>query len=195
MIKYTMLLKRAFDLIFSLFLFLCLTPLLLPFLISIWLIDGSPIFFVQDRSGIHGKKIKLYKLRTYKGDKITHLGPLLRKLRIDEIPQLLNVIKGDLSIVGPRPLFLEYNELYSKNQKKRLLVKPGITGLAQIKGLNHLSWKNKFKYDVFYVEKRNFIFDCYIILNTFTLIIKLFFVTNPEYKFASKFEGNKKKYE
>ncbi len=190
-----MVLKRAFDLIFSLFLFLCLIPVLLPFVISILLIDGFPIFFIQDRSGIHGKKIKLFKLRTYKGDKMTHLGPLLRKLRIDEIPQLLNVIKGDLSIVGPRPLFLEYNELYSKDQKKRLLTKPGITGLAQIKGLNNLSWKQKFKYDVFYVEKSNFIFDCYIILKTFTLIIKLFFVANSEYKFSTKFEGNKKNYE
>lgn len=187
-----MLLKRAFDLVFSLFLFFLLLPVLICAAILILFIDGNPIFFVQDRSGIFGKKIKLYKLRTYKNNKMTQLGPFLRKFRIDEIPQLYNVIKGDLSIVGPRPLFLEYNELYSQYQRKRLLIKPGITGLAQIKGLNNLSWTQKFKYDVFYVKKRSFFFDCYIILNTFTLILKLFFVTNSEYNFETKFKGNKK---
>lgn len=105
-------------------------------------------------------------------DRLNHFGKLLRSSSMDELPQLINVLKGELSLIGPRPLHMEYNNYYSNDQKKRLNVKPGITGLAQVNGRNAISWTQKFKYDSWYVDNQNGILDFYILLKTFLKVIK-----------------------
>jgi lipopolysaccharide/colanic/teichoic acid biosynthesis glycosyltransferase len=184
--------KRIFDILFSIFVIIIFLPLFLLIFFLILFSSGSPVFFIQTRSGINGKKIRLFKFRTFEKNEITFIGHFLRKFRIDELPQFVNVLFGDLSIVGPRPLYIEYNELYSKIQRRRLLMKPGITGLAQIRGLNSLSWQHKFKYDVFYVNNYSLTLDLYILYKTFFILLSLIFINNNEYKFDTKFKGNKK---
>jgi len=142
----------------------------LPLLFIGWIgsmIDDAPIFYSQVRSGLAGAPFKLYKLRTMKGKEITRYGSILRRWSIDELPQLWNVIKGDMSMVGPRPLLVEYDQDYSDSQKRRLEVKPGITGLAQVNGRNSIGWEQRFEMDVQYVEKRSFWLDCHILIKTF----------------------------
>ncbi len=110
--------------------------------------------------------------QTSDAQRITRWGIFIRKISLDELPQFWNVLKGDMSMVGPRPLLLEYNNLYTKNQRKRLDVRPGITGLAQVKGRNLLSWKKKFRYDQFYVSKQTLYFDAWIIMRTIQKVWK-----------------------
>lgn len=140
---------------------------------------GSPILFKQQRPGLNGEPFQLYKFRTMTDkrdsagqlltdhERLTSFGRFLRKYSIDELPQLINVIKGDLSLVGPRPLLMEYLPLYTKEQTKRHLVKPGITGWAQVNGRNAISWDEKFKLDVWYVENHTFLLDVKILFLTF----------------------------
>ncbi|MEY2192759.1 sugar transferase [Neobacillus sp. BF23-41] len=170
--------KRPFDFLVSLVLFTSLFPIffILAFLVKLKL--GSPIIFKQLRPGLNGKPFNLYKLRTMTdqsdGDgellpdflRITPLGKFLRKYSLDEYPQLLNVIKGDISLVGPRPLLMEYLPLYTKEQSKRHQVKPGITGWAQINGRNAITWEEKFELDVWYVNNRSFLLDMKILFLT-----------------------------
>ena len=129
---------------------------------------GSPVLFVQVRPGVNGKPFKMIKFRTMRNaedkfgemlpdaKRITRLGPFLRTSSLDELPELWNVLKGDMSLVGPRPLLMEYLPLYSASQRRRHELKPGITGWAQVNGRNATSWEDKFKYDVWYVENQNF---------------------------------------
>ena len=174
--------KRLLDIFFSLLILLVTFPILILFLILIIVIDRQFPIFVQERSGLKGKKIFIYKLKTIKNknknSKISFLGKFLRLSKIDELPQLINVLKNDLSLVGPRPLYLEYNKYLTKKHKKRLLTKPGITGLSQIRLKNSSDWIKKFDYDVFYVENLNLKLDLYIILNSFFIVLKLIFVQN-----------------
>lgn len=140
---------------------------------------GAPILFKQQRPGLNGKPFQLYKFRTMTDkrdsagklmpdcERLTSFGRFLRKYSLDELPQLFNVIKGDLSLVGPRPLLMEYLPLYTKEQAKRHLVKPGITGWAQVNGRNAISWEEKFKLDVWYVENQTFLLDFKILFLTF----------------------------
>lgn len=181
---YTQYLKRWFDLTFSLFLILFLSPLLtLLCLIVALKFDGKPFFF-QLRPGYREHPIKVIKFKTMTDDKdsegnllpnharMTRIGVFLRKLSLDELPQLINVIKGDMSLVGPRPLLYKYIPLYSEEQKKRHLLKPGITGWAQVNGRNAISWTTKFKHDVWYIENVSFLLDMKILWMTFLKAIK-----------------------
>ena len=165
---------------------------------------SSPIFFVQTRAGKNGKPFRLYKFRTMankinqKKDnfeserkRVLKSTYFLRLLKFDEIPQFFNIIKGDLTLVGPRPLLVEYNELYNLEQKKRLSVLPGLTGWAQINGSNNISWKKKFELDIYYVKNQNFFLDIKIIILTiFYLIKKIVKGSNSKEKIiGKKFNG------
>ena len=169
-------LKLVLDYFLALF-FLIL--LFLPFLIiilAIYFIDGSPIFFTQKRAGKYGKSIKVIKFKTLVVENLkkkpSKLGIFLRITRLDEIPQIFNVLKGDLSFVGPRPLYIKYIKLYNSNQKIRLNMKPGITGWAQINGDNNISWKKKFDLDIWYVNNFNILIDFKIIFLTTLFLIR-----------------------
>ena len=184
------------------------SPLILFLLviISVYLMMtiSSPIFFVQTRAGKNGKPFRLYKFRTMankidqKKDnfeserkRVLKSTYFLRLLKFDEIPQFFNIIKGDLTLVGPRPLLVEYNELYNLEQKKRLSVLPGLTGWAQINGSNNISWKKKFELDIYYVKNQNFFLDIKIIILTiFYLIKKIVKGSNSKEKIiGKKFNG------
>lgn len=199
-----MMIKRVFDLMIVLF----FSPLILFLLviISIYLkmTISSPIFFVQTRAGKNGKPFRLYKFRTMankinqKKDnfeserkRVLKSTYFLRLLKFDEIPQFFNIIKGDLTLVGPRPLLVDYNELYNLEQKKRLSVLPGLTGWAQINGSNNISWKKKFELDLYYVKNQNFFLDTKIIILTiFYLIKKIIKGSNSKEKIiGKKFNG------
>lgn len=171
-------LKRYFDIVFSICVLFVTLPILLIGAILIQISIGRPIIFCQLRTGRDAQPFKLYKFRTMVNkydefnnllpdeERMTKIGKFIRSTSIDELPQLINVLKGGISIVGPRPLLLDYVPLYNARQKERLFVKPGITGLAQISGRNALSWERKFKYDVWYVKHQSMKLDCYIIVKT-----------------------------
>ncbi|ENQ3106090.1 Sugar transferase involved in LPS biosynthesis (colanic, teichoic acid) [Bacillus sp. 491mf] len=175
--------KRTFDLLISLFLLLCLSFVVLVVAVLVRLKLGSPIIFKQQRPGLYGKPFHVYKFRTMTDERddkgkllsdqvrLTTFGKFLRKYSLDELPQLINVVKGDISLVGPRPLLMEYLPLYTSEQAKRHDVKPGITGWAQVNGRNAITWEEKFKLDVWYVNNQSFLFDMKIL---FLTIIKVF---------------------
>ncbi|MBB6284649.1 sugar transferase EpsL [Geobacillus subterraneus] len=158
--------------------------------------------FKQQRPGLHGKPFYLYKFRTMmderdgKGEllpdhvRLTPFGQLLRKYSLDELPQLFNVLKGDISLVGPRPLLMEYLELYTPEQARRHEVKPGITGWAQVNGRNAISWEEKFKLDVWYVDNRTFWLDIKILFLTVIKVLKKEGINQSEYVTMEKFAGN-----
>ena len=172
------LIKRAFDVCAALIGLILLSPLMLIAACRIYGEAGRPLFFNSVRAGMGGRPFKLYKFRTMTNERdengdllpdaerLTPLGKKLRSTSIDELPQLLNVLKGDMSIVGPRPLPLEYVPRYSAEQKKRLDVPQGITGWAQIHGRNAISWEQKFAFDIWYVENRSIALDIKIIAAT-----------------------------
>lgn len=172
--------KRIFDLIFSLFLLILALPIVSFCILLILVIDKQSPFFFQERSGINGKNFKIIKLQSmkYKNNKleVTKLGKILRLFKFDELPQLINVLKNDMSIIGPRPLFIEFNQFYKKSHKLRLNIKPGITGLAQIKVRDSADWDQKFNFDVIYLKRMNYSLEIYIIIKTFILILKSFFI-------------------
>ena len=174
--------KRIIDFLTSIIL-LCLTlPIILFFCILIIIIDRQYPIFTQVRSGIFGKKIKILKLTTIiKKDgkiQISNLGRFLRLTKIDELPQLINVIKNDLSLVGPRPLYIEYNNFYSKYHLKRISIKPGLTGYSQIKLIDSNDWFKKFDLDIYYIENQSLILDLKIILQSIFLILNLLITIN-----------------
>lgn len=165
---------------------------------------GSPVVFKQTRPGQYGKPFDLYKFRTMTDEKnengellsdsvrLTKTGKILRKLSVDELPQLINVVKGDMSLVGPRPLLMEYVELYDERQLKRLDVKPGITGWAQVNGRNAISWEERFELDVWYVENQSFMLDMKILYMTLQKVIKSEGVSQPGQATMEKFTGSPK---
>lgn len=185
--------KRIVDIILSLLILSFLSPVILVVSILIRFKLGSPILFKQQRPGLNGKPFILYKFRTmtnsldkhgrYLSDelRLTPFGAFLRKYSLDEIPQFVNVLKGDLSIVGPRPLLMEYLPLYSKEQFKRHMVKPGITGWAQVNGRNAISWEEKFDLDVWYVYNYSFFLDLKILLLTVIKVMKKEGISQPGY--------------
>lgn len=181
---YRKFLKRFLDIIISLIFILCFWWLYIIIAILVRVKLGSPILFKQNRPGLNEKIFKMYKFRTMtnKKDSLGHLlpdverltpfGKFLRTTSLDEIPEIWNVLKGEMSIVGPRPLLIEYLGYYTVEENKRHSVKPGITGWAQINGRNALSWEEKFKYDIEYVNKVSFLFDFKIIFHTIKKVIK-----------------------
>ncbi|WP_419662633.1 undecaprenyl-phosphate galactose phosphotransferase [Desulfosarcina variabilis str. Montpellier] len=176
--------KRLFDLVLTVPAFLILSPLLLSIATSIRLIIGQPILFSQTRPGLDGMPFTLYKFRTMtdardeKGnllpdaDRLTPLGRFLRSTSLDELPELINILKGDMSIVGPRPLLMQYLDRYTPEQARRHEVKPGLTGWAQINGRNAISWEEKFALDVWYVDHRSFWLDLKIIALTVLKVLR-----------------------
>ena len=170
--------KRLFDIFVSFFGLLTLSPVLFLIAILIRVKLGSPILFQHSRPGKDGKLFNMIKFRTMKNEfdqsgrmlpdelRMTRLGSILRKSSLDELPELINVLKGDMSIVGPRPLLIEYLPLYSSEQARRHEVRPGITGWAQVNGRNAITWKKKFSLDVWYVDNQNLFLDLKIIFMT-----------------------------
>lgn len=175
--------KRLLDLIFGILVLFLASPLLLFGAIVVGISMGRPVLFRQTRPGFKGLPFLLYKFRTMRdaldangqplsdAERLTRWGALLRRTSIDELPQLINVLKGDMSIVGPRPLLMEYLPLYSPEQMRRHEVRPGITGWAQVNGRNALTWERKFELDVWYVDHQSFWFDIKILLLTIKMVL------------------------
>lgn len=194
--------KRLFDIVSSVIGLVILSPVLLLTTLMVYLLMGHPVIFIQERPGKDGKIFKLYKFRTMnqvmnsngilKSDdsRLTKFGLFLRKTSIDELPELWNILKGDMSVVGPRPLLVEYLPLYSQEQKQRHNVRPGLTGLAQINGRNAITWNEKFKYDIEYVKNISFWKDIKILVITFIKVFKSEGVTSDTSFTAEKFRGN-----
>lgn len=181
---YKIIIKRVLDIIISLIGLIILSPIFLLVFVCLMIVNKGKPFFFQERPGINTRVFKIIKFKTMndKIDKegnllpnnlrITKIGGFIRKTSIDEIPQLINVVKGDMSLVGPRPLLVRYLSLYNEEQKRRHDVKPGITGLAQVNGRNTITWSKKFEYDVHYVDNISFKLDIEIIFKTFMKVIK-----------------------
>lgn len=173
--------KRTFDFVVAILLLFALAPLMVLIAVAIRKSMGGAVLFSQARPGLNGKIFNMYKFRTMVPlaltrlqtdvERITKLGRWLRATSLDELPELVNVIKGEMSLVGPRPLLVEYLEKYTPTQMRRHEVLPGITGLAQVRGRNDLSWKNKFKYDVFYVDHVSLMLDFKILWETVGIVL------------------------
>lgn len=195
--------KRLFDFICSLLGIIVLSPVMVVVAILIKIKLGSPVIFKQQRPGLHGKPFYLYKFRTMTDERdengellpdhlrLTPFGQFLRKYSLDELPQLFNVLKGDISLVGPRPLLMEYLELYTPEQARRHEVKPGITGWAQVNGRNAISWEEKFKLDVWYVDNQSFWLDLKILFLTAIKVLKSEGISHEGHVTMEKFTGTK----
>ena len=194
--------KHGFDLLFALiFLFILLPVILLVALLLSFQNGGSP-WFMQTRPGKNGNLFTIYKFKTMRDipqnngqlqsdhDRMTPIGKIVRKLSLDELPQLINILKGEMSFVGPRPLLPEYLPLYSKEQSRRHNVRPGITGWAQINGRNSISWQEKFKFDVYYVDHQSFFLDLKILFLTVGKVFLSRDVNAGENITKEKFTGN-----
>lgn len=193
--------KRIIDLIVTIPLLIVTSPFILVISILVRMKLGSPILFRQLRPGLHSKPFHLYKFRSMNDERdnegnllsdhirLTGFGKLLRKYSLDELPQLWNVVKGDISLVGPRPLLMEYLPLYTEDQARRHNVKPGITGWAQVNGRNAISWEEKFKLDLWYVDNRSFGLDVKILCLTFLKVIKSEGIQNGNHATMPLFQG------
>jgi len=190
--------KRAFDILGAIFLLLFFLPFTIVIMIVLFFSNKGKIFFTQLRPGKEEKPFLLYKFRTMKDDvpeemsereRISGFGNILRKTSLDEIPQLIHVLEGKMSIIGPRPLLMEYLPLYSEVQRKRHSVLPGITGWAQVKGRNSISWKDRFELDVYYAENFSFGLDFKIVLLTFVKVILAKDIYDKNGQIVEKFKG------
>lgn len=200
--KFQNVVKRTIDIVCSGLGLIILSPILLITAMLIRIKLGSPIFFTQDRVGKDGKIFKMIKFRTMLDatdkwgeplpdeERMTPFGKFLRSTSIDELPELINVFKGDMSLVGPRPLLVEYIELYSPEQFRRHEVRPGITGWAQVNGRNSLSWSDRFKLDVEYVNKYNLFMDIKILFMTVFKVLKRDGISQEGHVTMEKFNGN-----
>ena len=194
--------KRLVDIVVASVALLLLSPVFLLVAYKVRKNLGSPIFFYQERPGENGKLFKMIKFRSMKDatdsegnalpdeQRITPFGQKLRSTSLDEMPQLFNVLKGDMSIVGPRPMLKEFVELYSPEQARRLEVKPGMTGLAQVSGRNELDYEERFKCDVWYVDHHNTLVDFRIMLQTVGVMLKREGINAPGHVGPSLFKGN-----
>lgn len=202
MIKIQKFIKRTIDILASAIGLTLLSPILIIVAILIRTKLGSPIFFIQDRVGKNGKIFKMIKFRTMLDatdkwgeplpdeERLTSFGKLLRSTSLDELPELINVFKGDMSLVGPRPLLVEYKKLYSKEQFRRHEVRPGITGWAQVNGRNTLAWNERFKMDVDYVDNFNIVMDFKILFMTVFKVLKRDGISQEGHATMEKFNGN-----
>ena len=199
---YELLLKRPMDFLLSFLALIFLSPILLFLAILVRLKLGTPVIFKQERPGRNEKSFYLYKFRTMTDKKdnlgnllsdeqrLTKFGRVLRSTSLDELPGLINILKGDLSIVGPRPLLVKYLPLYNENQKRRHEVRPGLTGLAQVNGRNAITWEKKFDYDIKYVTNITFLGDLLIILKTIKKVLIREGVTSVTSQTMEEFKGN-----
>jgi len=199
---YKNFIKPAIDFVLALVGFLFLSPVFVLVTIGLFFAnDGKPFFF-QLRPGKDGKIFKIVKFKTMTdkkdengnllpdADRLTKIGSFVRKTSLDEIPQLLNVIKGDMALVGPRPLLPKYLELYNDFQRRRNEVKPGITGWAQVNGRNSISWEKKFEYDVWYVDNVSFLLDVKILIMTVLKVVKSEGINEQGQATSEEFKGN-----
>lgn len=198
--------KRILDFILSLIAIIILSPVLLIVAVLVRIKLGSPVIFKQQRPGKDEKIFTLYKFRTMTdkkdangnllpdSERLTKFGKALRSTSLDELPELFNILKGDMAIVGPRPLLVEYLPLYNREQKHRHDVRPGLTGLAQISGRNSISWEEKFKEDIIYVKNITFISDMKIILKTIIKVFKREGISQKNNVTIEKFKGNKENF-
>ena len=182
--KVNLIIKRVIDILGSLIGLIALSPVFIVTIILVYIKLGRPIFFIQKRVGKNNKVFNMIKFRTMKNDKnkfgeylsdeerLTPFGKKLRSLSIDELPELINVLKGDMSLVGPRPLLVEYLKLYSDKQIRRHEMRPGITGLAQVNGRNSISWSERFEMDIDYIDTYNLFLDIKILFMTVYKVIK-----------------------
>ena len=194
--------KHSLDRILAILFLIGTSPLLAIIAFLLWIQNTGSPFFSQTRPGKHGKLFTIYKLKTMRDTRddsgnllpdnlrMTPLGKIIRKLSLDELPQLWNILKGDMSFVGPRPLLPEYLPLYSKEQEKRHEVKPGITGWAQVNGRNAISWKQKFEYDLWYIQHQSFILDIKILGMTLTKVFMTKDVNATGQTTMEPFNGN-----
>lgn len=195
--------KRLFDIAVSGTALVLLSPVIVTSAVLIKKKLGSPVLFKQTRPGKNGEPFEIYKFRTMTderdtqgellpdAERLTDFGKTLRKLSIDELPQLLNVLKGDISLVGPRPLLMQYLPLYNEHQKRRMEVRPGITGWAQVNGRNNISWEEKFDLDIWYVDHQSFILDLYIIYLTVVKVFKQSDISQDGHATVPAFTGTK----
>ncbi|WP_323772725.1 sugar transferase [Alcanivorax sp.] len=196
--------KRLFDIVLSLLALVFLSVILVILSAFVYFKHGSPVFFRQERPGKDGKPFGMVKYRTMTNERdsaghllpdsqrLTRLGLLLRSTSVDELPELWNVLKGDMSLVGPRPLLMEYLPLYSEREARRHEVRPGVTGWAQINGRNALSWEEKFELDVWYVENRTLWLDIKILFLTVWQVVKRDGISQDGEATMSKFTGSNK---
>lgn len=194
--------KRIFDFSTAVTLIIVLLPIIVFVLIGLFLANSGKPFFMQQRPGKHGKIFTIVKFKTMndKQDKngkllsdaarLTPIGRFVRKTSLDELPQLFNVIKGDMSLIGPRPLLVEYLPLYNEQQQKRHNVLPGITGWAQVNGRNAISWQQKFDYDVWYTENISLKLDVVILLKTIQKVLKREGISGEAVATVEPFKGN-----
>ncbi len=195
--------KRVLDASAAAVLLVFLSPLMLAIALSIALTMGRPVLFRQRRPGLHGAPFTIIKFRTMKdsadelgqslsdGLRLTRFGQFLRKTSLDELPELWNVLKGDMSLVGPRPLLMEYLPLYTPAQARRHEVLPGMTGWAQVNGRNAVSWEEKFDLDLWYVDNRSLWLDLKILVKTLVAVLKSEGVSKPGYSTTDYFKGSK----
>jgi len=195
--------KRLFDLTATIFGLLMIWPFLLVLALLVRIKLGSSVFFCQQRPGLHGKPFMIYKFRTMTNEcdangnllpddrRLTSFGKFLRCVSLDELPELINVLKGEMSLVGPRPLLMEYLPLYTPGQSRRHEVRPGITGWAQINGRNAISWEEKFTLDVWYVDNHSLMLDVRILWMTFNKVFKREGINQDGQATMEKFSGSK----
>ena len=195
-------LKRTFDIAASASALVVLSPVLAITAYKVKKELGSPVLFRQTRPGLHGKPFEMIKFRTMKdatdkegnalpdSQRLTEFGKKLRASSLDELPELWNVLKGDMSLVGPRPLLMEYLPLYNAEQAKRHNVRPGVTGYAQVNGRNSLSWEDKFKLDTWYVEHQSFLLDIKILFKTIGKVVRKEDINAENHVTVENFRGN-----
>lgn len=201
---YEAYIKRSQDFVCALIAIILLSPILVAVAILVRVKLGSPVLFVQERPGLGGKIFKMYKFRTMlppkrgridpsqDADRLTPFGKKLRSTSLDELPELFNILKGDMSVVGPRPLLTRYLTRYNAHQARRHEVRPGFTGLAQVSGRNAISWEEKFSWDVKYVDKITFLGDWKIIFRTIKIVLCREGVSSGDSVTMTEFMGNEK---
>ena len=199
---YKKIIKRFLDFVIALIGLVLILPLFILVIVGLFFANHGKPFFFQIRPGKNGRLFKIIKFKTMNDKKdsegnllsdeyrLTKIGAFVRKTSLDEIPQLLNVLKGDMSLIGPRPLLPEYLPLYNESQRRRHEVKPGITGWAQVNGRNAISWHQKFEFDVWYVNHVSFLLDCKIVYLTINKVFKREGITSENSVSAEAFKGN-----
>ena len=199
---YRNIIKPVLDFLTALIAFIVLSPIFVVVMVGLWFANNGKPFFYQLRPGKGERIFRIIKFKTMNdrcdangqllpdAERLTKIGAFVRKTSLDEIPQLLNVIKGDMALVGPRPLLPQYLELYNDFQRRRNEVKPGITGWAQVNGRNSISWEKKFEYDVWYVDNVSFLLDIKILIMTVLKVVKSEGINEQGQATSEEFKGN-----